>query len=576
MKKTVLKITVIFLAVLFISQLHASEWSRIWGSTAVDENGHPVVDIFGNVYVAGTTVGAFGGETNVGSWDLCLTKFDISGSTLWTRIWGSTASDHIGSLDTDNSGNIYVTGRTGGNISGQNNNGDFDLVLTKFNGIGGELWTRLIGSAVADKGYDIAADSSEYIYACGSTEGSFDGELNSGGEDFLIVKYDSNGSNIWTRIIGSTTNDIANGICVDNAQNIYVAGDSSGGFGGQSALGAQDAYLVKYNTNGQLQWTRIFGTATSDYFYGVCVDNAGYIYAAGSTRGSIGGQINNGSADLLLTKFNSEGSNLWSRIWGSSTYDSANDVCIGSDGNIYITGYTWGEFGGQTNAGFSDLCLAKFNSDGNILASKIWGASGPDSGCGIDADPFENIYVAGSSYGTFGGQTHIGDTDLCLTRFYGQCPPNDNFVNAIEISETNVTVIGTNVNATAETGEPVHAGSPPNHSIWWKWTAPFDGELSIGTFGTYFDTVIAAYTGDQVNNLTLIDENDDVWPFSFSNLSTDVTAGVTYNIVVDSGSAGDTGIIKLNIDFIPEPVSLLFTICYVIIIIQKKVVGQSM
>jgi len=562
-------VVLIIMAFLFVSSLHASDgtikWSRIFGSSSIDDDGSVAVGPYGGIFVSGTTAGQFGGDTKVGSWDLCLTKFNSNGSNLWTRIWGSVFSDYAGSLDADNLGNAYVVGRAGTNVGDQINAGDFDLVLTKFNGSGGILWTRLLGSTLDDKCFDVAFHSSGNIYACGLTEGSFGGQVNSGGEDLLVVKSNSDGSNIWVKIVGSATDDYANAICVDSSENIYVGGNTLGGFGGQPALGADDACLIKYNAAGQVQWTRIFGTATNDDCWGVCVDNSGNIYAAGSTYGSVGGQINSGSADLFLTKFNSDGSSLWTRIWGSSDYDVGNDVCVGSDGNIYVTGYTWGEFGGQTNAGFSDLCLAKFDPDGNLLLSKIWGSAGPDSGKGVDGSSFENIYVAGNSYGSFGGQPQIGKTDLCLTRFRGPLPPNDNFADAIQIFGDTASVFGTNVNASSETDEPAHAGSAPNHSVWWKWTAPDNGELTVGTFGSDFDTVLAIYTGSYVDNLDLIAENDDVPPFGISGLTTNVMFGYQYKIAVDGGG-GESGIIKLNIDFIPEPTTFLifnfvFLIC---------------
>ena len=84
-------------------------------------------------------------------------------------------------------------------------------------------------------------------------------------------------------------------------------------------------------------------------------------------------------------------------------------------------------------------------------------------------------------------------------------PGNDHFAGATVISNGSspVTVTGTNNGATAQTGEPAHAGSGPDASVWWQWTAPSAGTLQVSTAGSSFDTVLGVYTGTAVNTLTL-------------------------------------------------------------------------
>lgn len=132
-------------------------------------------------------------------------------------------------------------------------------------------------------------------------------------------------------------------------------------------------------------------------------------------------------------------------------------------------------------------------------------------------------------------------------------PGNDNFASAQAISGCSGTVSGTNMSATKEAGEPAHfatsAGS--TKSVWYQWQAVASQSVTINTIGSNFDTILAIYTGNSVNGLTLVTNNDDI---ASGNTASSVTftanAGTIYRIAVDGfdngGSGGDTGSIVLN------------------------------
>src|SRR5207247_10545018 len=83
-------------------------------------------------------------------------------------------------------------------------------------------------------------------------------------------------------------------------------------------------------------------------------------------------------------------------------------------------------------------------------------------------------------------------------------PANDNFANATVTGGSSATLTGSNVGATKETGEPNHAGIAGGKSVWWSWTAPSAGSVTINTFGSSFDTLLGVYTGTSVSSLTTI------------------------------------------------------------------------
>ncbi|WP_438480144.1 immunoglobulin domain-containing protein [Oleiharenicola lentus] len=137
-------------------------------------------------------------------------------------------------------------------------------------------------------------------------------------------------------------------------------------------------------------------------------------------------------------------------------------------------------------------------------------------------------------------------------------PANDYFTNAstINFSSGSVQITGTNVAATAESGEPaLDASNPTRSTVWWRWTAPSGGLLSVTTHNSNFDTLLGVYTGSSVNALTQIALNDDVQSgvIRTSSIMLNVTSGTTYYFAVD-GWGGAVGLIKLNLAYTP-PVS---------------------
>jgi hypothetical protein len=133
-----------------------------------------------------------------------------------------------------------------------------------------------------------------------------------------------------------------------------------------------------------------------------------------------------------------------------------------------------------------------------------------------------------------------------------QFPPgalhaNDDFEHASPISDPFLTVNGSNIGATRQSGEPAHGTAPTGRSVWWTWTALDDGPVTISTAGSQFDTILGVYTGDSVNALSLVAENDDIDPEELqSTVTFQAAAGTAYRIAVD-GYANQIGFITLTV-----------------------------
>ena len=131
-------------------------------------------------------------------------------------------------------------------------------------------------------------------------------------------------------------------------------------------------------------------------------------------------------------------------------------------------------------------------------------------------------------------------------------PSNDDFANRFLVANTNVSMLGTNANATSEPGEPNHAGnSSPPTSVWWRWTAPVSGRAVISLTSSH-SQYLGVYTGTTVSDLTTVASaiGNSTGP-AYANF--DAVAGAEYEIAVDGGGA-----FSLQAQYVPEPINDAF------------------
>jgi hypothetical protein len=121
---------------------------------------------------------------------------------------------------------------------------------------------------------------------------------------------------------------------------------------------------------------------------------------------------------------------------------------------------------------------------------------------------------------------------------------NDNFADRLQLIGSYDFVVGSNVGAWWEPGEPYHWQTTGEQSVWWKWQAPTSGVVTISTAGSNFDTILSAYTGNSIASLSLVANNDDYGTSFTSQISFFATAGTVYQIAVD-GYSSSSGSISL-------------------------------
>ena len=399
-----------------MSEPYILDWTRQLGTTANDIANSVAIDSNNNVYITGYTVGSLDGS-NAGSFDAFLAKYDSTGTKVWTRQLGSTGADYAYSVAIDSNNNVYITGSTRGSLDGSNA-GSHDAFLAKYDSTGTKVWTRQLGSTGADYARGVAIDSNNNVYITGYTLGSLVGS-NAGSDDAFLAKYDSTGIRVWTKQLGTSSSDVARGVAIDSNNNVYITGYTAGGLDGTNA-GAYDAFLAKYDSTGTKVWTRQFGTSSVDLPSGVAIDSNNNVYITGYTVGSLDGS-NAGSFDAFLAKYDSTGTKLWTKQLGTSGAEDSLGVAIDSNNNVYITGSTGGNLDG-TNAGLDDAFLAKYDSTGTRVWTKQLGSTASDQALGVAIDSNNNVYITGSTFGSLAG-SNAGLDDAFLAKYLAPPPP---------------------------------------------------------------------------------------------------------------------------------------------------------
>jgi len=246
-------------------------------------------DIFGNSYITGyfSTIVSFGSHTLVsaGGVDIFLVKYDPLGNVLWAKSAGGAGADGGYGVAVDAFGNVCITGYFSsspfmiGAFTFTNAGGD-DIFIAKYDSAGNVLWAKSAGGTSYDDAYSISSDSSGNVFITGI----FDSPLltfgsytlnNAGGHDIFLAKYDSSGNVLWAKSAGGTSDDFGYHIATDASGNVYLTGyynSSSITFGSFTFTNAgigDNAFLIKYNSSGNVIWAKNIGV--TGYELGWCV-----------------------------------------------------------------------------------------------------------------------------------------------------------------------------------------------------------------------------------------------------------------------------------------------------------------
>lgn len=274
-------------------------WTRQIAGTSHMAVYAAVADASGNVIVAGRTQGELPAQVASGSGlDAWVRKYDPNGTELWTVQFGTGPgfSTQVNALSVDPRGNVIVVGDTGGELPGQTNQGSSDAFVRKYDPNGREIWTRQFGPSPFDSAMSVAVGPARDVFVAGYGSGALPGETII--ESLFISHYDENGerlSNAQLDTGGGTMSIAASG-------DLMLAGSFSENLPGQVSAGGRDALVSLYGTDGTLRWRRSFGSLGDDTALAAAVDSSGNLFVSGRTEGALPGQTNAGGSDAFVSK----------------------------------------------------------------------------------------------------------------------------------------------------------------------------------------------------------------------------------------------------------------------------------
>lgn len=214
----------------------------------------------------------------------------------------------------------------------------------------------------------------------------------------------------WAKSCGGQGTERGTGVAVDAQGSLYTAGwfESTATFGAQTltVTGHRDAFIAKWDGNGNLAWAQKGGGKDEDYASAVTVDPFGNPIFMGTFRSAtaeFGGltltnQYDRDYNSLFVAKLDASGKGLWvQQVGGASTYDSASIQCDAL-GNVYLVACMarFANFGVTNLTGYEDILVAKYDKDGNLAWARKAGGSGYDYGLGLAATPGGFAYVTGT------------------------------------------------------------------------------------------------------------------------------------------------------------------------------------
>jgi len=296
------------------------------------------------------------------------------GASVWDKTYGGAGSD-IGT------GWTVQTSDGGYAIEGDTESfgmGGSDAWLIKTDADGNVQWNKTYGGALNEVSGDMCQTSDGGYAIAGGTY-----SFGAGSEDFWLVKTDADGMAYWAKTYGGTGNEIAYHV-VQTSDGGYAMAGSTTSFG----AGSEDAWLVKTDASGNMQWNKTYGGNSSDYVVDVIKTSDGGYAIEGMTR-SFGA----GGMDAWLVKTDAAGTMLWNKTYGGTGTDMGESIVQTSDG-----GYAWVGYTTSFGAGGMDCWFVKTDAAGNMQWNKTYGTTGAELAIHMIQTADEGYAMVGWNY----------------------------------------------------------------------------------------------------------------------------------------------------------------------------------
>jgi hypothetical protein len=286
---------------------------------------------------------------------------------------------------------------------------------------GDTLWTKCYGGPDSDKGSEVQLTSDGGYIITGRTA-----SFGAGAQDAYLINTDANGDTLWTKTYGGADWDYAYSVKQTSDGGFIVVGGSKS----FSSGGDYDVYLIKTDANGDTLWTRTYGGTDLEYGSSVQLTSDGGFIIIGVTM-SFGA----GDRDFYLLKIDANGDMIWTQTYGGIDSDEGYSVQLTSDGGYIIVGETCSN---GVPTGTADVWLIKTEADGTLLWSQTYGGIYTDFGSSVQLTSDDGYIIAGGtwSYGAGYTDAYLIKTDTNGDTLWTQTYGNTMYDTAYSIQQT--------------------------------------------------------------------------------------------------------------------------------------------
>jgi hypothetical protein len=422
---------------------------------------------------------------NHGGYDVLLIKIDSSGNIQWKSVYGGMGNegDHgMSVVQTDDNGYVFVTGTKSndGNISNNHGNGDFWIVKTS--STGNLQWQRCYGGTGDEDAHIILPMSDGGFVIAGHTtsnDGDVSGLHSVGVEDAWVVRIDSAKNIKWQQCLGGTGDDLIKSMCFAENESIVLAGYTNSNDGDITGNhGNYDCCLIKLDSAGNKIWSKVYGGTSGDYATSIFRNiDGGYI--VGGYSNSLNGDVsgNHGSFDFWIFKVDSTGTLFWQKSYGGTGNDRAAAIAETPDSGIIVTGFsnsTNGDISG--NHGFMDcwvekliICqkpVAAFTSSSNEICPNdtVFFTNTSTSVGALTYQWYLNDNLIGSATNLSLVLSFPGTDTISLVSNFGDC--SDTAIQIVVVNPPPFVFLGNDTAICQSCNITLDAGNPGSLYIW--------------------------------------------------------------------------------------------------------------
>lgn len=408
-KKITIVLLLVFFAQITFAQAPNIQWQKTYGGSHYDAATSVLQTVDGGYIVAGFSESNDGDVTgNHGSEDYWIVKIDNNGAIQWQKSLGGNSQDFVSDIKQTSDGGYVVVGSSS-STDVNTTLGSWDCWIVKLSSSGDIQWKKAYGGSGMDMAFAIQQTSDGgYIMAGSSPSNDGDATENHGRTDAWIIKLNGNGAIQWQKSFGGSGDESATAI-QQTADGGYVfAGFTTSNDGDvtDNHGGLKNWWFVKLNSNGVIQWQKpIRGDRANEAKSIQKTSDGGYIVAgySQSYNGNFGGYL---EYNYMIVKLDSSGVIQWQKSLGGSKDDQANAIQQTSDGCYIVAGYSFSNNGNPSgNHGQSDFWIVKLDNNGGIQWQKSLGGSGYDSASSIQQTSDGGYIIAGLSSSNDGDVT---------------------------------------------------------------------------------------------------------------------------------------------------------------------------